>query len=371
MNDAPTNYSAEPEDDTELDVMQSSRSMLKVLKQTSLSLVKAAGGFTLTHRSGWRRKRLLILAYHGVSIDDEHRWNPSLFMHSDYFAARLQLIKNLGCTVLPLGVALRRMYAGDLPHRSVALTFDDGGYEFYRVAYPLIKEFDLPVTLYLTTYYSHYNRPVFHVMCPYLLWKGRQRVLALANLTGGDETFTLSNERARAAALRALLIFARAHDLTAEEKDDLNERLARQLHVDYERLLEQRILHLVSPAEARQLAAEGVDVQLHTHRHRTPAERSRFVREIEDNRRSIREITGSDSSLTHFCYPNGFHGPAFFPWLKEMGIESAATCDAALASRSSNPLLLPRLVDSSLLSPVEFESWVTGVADFLPQRARA
>jgi hypothetical protein len=95
------------------------------------------------------------------------------------------------------------------------------------------------------------------------------------------------------------------------------------------------------------------------------------VREIEDNRRSIREITGSDSSLTHFCYPNGFHGPAFFPWLKEMGIESAATCDVALASRSSNPLLLPRLVDSSLLSPVEFESWVTGVADFLPQRARA
>jgi hypothetical protein len=252
----------------------------------------------------------------------------------------------------------------------VCLTFDDGGYEFYKRAHPLIKEFDLPVTLYLTTYYSYYNRPVFNVMCSYLLWKGRRRPLALANLTGGDETFTLTNEKERAAAFKAFLAFAGAHRLNADEKDDLLTRLARLLHVDYERLLDQRLLHLVSPAEVRQLAAEGMDLQLHGHRHRTPKERSRFVREIEDNRNSIRDMTGSESSLTHFCYPQGLHQPAFLPWLKELGIESATTCDAALASPSSHPLLLPRLIDGSHLTPVEFESWVTGLAEFLPKRRR-
>jgi hypothetical protein len=70
----------------------------------------------------------------------------------------------------------------------------------------------------------------------------------------------------------------------------------------------------------------------------------------------------------HFCYPSGVYEPAFFPWLTELGVRSATTCDTGIASPETEPLLLPRLIDTSNLSPVEFEGWVTGVSAFLPLR---
>ena len=55
------------------------------------------------------------------------------------------------------------------------LTFDDGLCDFFSVAFPIVESFGYPVTLYLTTYYVEYNRPVFDPMCSYLLWKGRDQ----------------------------------------------------------------------------------------------------------------------------------------------------------------------------------------------------
>ena len=73
-------------------------------------------------------------------------------------------------------------------------------------------------------------------------------------------------------------------------------------------------------------------------------------------------------STAHFCYPSGVLNPAFPPWLREAGIASATTCELGLASPSSDPLLLPRLIDVSGLSPLEFEGWVTGISSLLPRR---
>lgn len=343
--------------------------MLKQIKQAMLTTARAAGVFSLVQNSKWRRERLLVLAYHGIAIDDEYQWNPALFMRQDYFRARLLIIKKLGYVVLPLTEALDRLYAGNLPPRSLALTFDDGNYDFYKCAYPVLKEFGFPTTLYLTTFYSYYNRPVFDVMISYLLWKGRAATLDLKELTGRDDMFDLRHDAARAGAWAELQDFAVRNNLSAAEKDHLSAGLAEQLHINYDELLQKRLLHIMTPEEVRQLAAAGVDIQLHTHRHCLPSKHALFAREIEDNRTSIQAIT--NSRPTHFCYPNGIYDVKLIPWLKELGVASATTCDPDIATRNSERLLLPRLVDSSRLSTVEFEGWLTGVAAVLPQRARA
>ena len=308
----------------------------------------------------------MILAYHGISLEDEHLWDYTQFMPAELFRARMQLIKNSGCTVLPLGEALKRLYASDLPDKSVAITFDDGTYDFYRQAHPILQEFGFPATLYLTTFYSRYNKPVFDVMCSYLLWKGRSRTLDLKTITGNELRIDLSSEVSRNAALKEIQRSASERKFSAAEKDALAAALAKQLNVDYDALLGYRILQLVNPEEVKKLAADGVEVQLHTHRHRTPLNRELFLREIEDNRQSIQEMTGTMPS--HFCYPSGVYGDRFLPWLREAGIESATTCELGLASANSNPLLLPRLLDVSSLSSVEFIGWLSGVSAALPQR---
>jgi peptidoglycan/xylan/chitin deacetylase (PgdA/CDA1 family) len=334
--------------------------MLKKFKQAALQSLKTTGVSTLVHNSRWRRQRLLILAYHGISLSDEHIWNGSQFISADTFRSRLQLLKKSKCAVLPLDQALERLYASDLPDRAVAITFDDGTSDFARKAFPLLKEFDLPATLYLTTFYTNYQRPVFDLMCSYLLWKGRNATLDLKKFTGHDLRTELIHNDAREAALSQIHLFAREHKLSADEKDALAASLAAELGVDYAELLEQRVMHNLSVEEVRQLARDGVDIELHTHRHRTPMDRQLFLRELEDNRKAIQEMTGRRAS--HFCYPTGRYDLAFLPWLREMGVKSATTCESGFASLSSDQLLLPRFLDSQSLSSIEFESWLTGVS---------
>jgi len=343
--------------------------MLKHLKRAALRAAQSAGVFRLAAGSGWRRRRLLILCYHGISIDDEHEWNSSIFITPSRFEARLRLLRDARCAVLPLAQALDGLHAGELPDRAVAITFDDGFFDFFCQACPLLRRYELPATVYLTTYYCDYNRPVFDVACSYLLWKGRGAVVETDGLLGPRRRLDLTTGQGRASATSAVKDFARQNRLSAEEKDQLAERLAGRLGVDYQRLLGERILHLMTPQEVARLAEAGVDVQLHTHRHRTPLDRALFHREIQDNRRRILEMTGARAD--HFCYPSGFHRPEFLPWLAEQNVTSATTCQPGLATPSSHRLLLPRLVDHSQLSQVEFEGWLAGVAAVLPRRTPA
>src|ERR1700730_18629654 len=205
--------------------------MLKKFKQAALKSLKSAGVSTLVHNSRWRRQRLLILAYHGISLSDEHLWNGSQFISADILRARLEMLRKSNCVVLPLGEAVERLYANDLPDRAVAITFDDGTSDFYRRAFPLLKEYEFPVTLYLTTFYTYYQRPVFDVMCSYLLWKGRRNVLDLRKFTGQDRTTHLRQLDAREAALAQIRDFARRQKLSADEKDSLAASLAAHLNV--------------------------------------------------------------------------------------------------------------------------------------------
>ncbi len=340
--------------------------MLKKLKQVTLQSLKSTGVSALIHDSRWRRQRLLILAYHGISMNDEHEWNGSQYISPETLRGRMQQLQRSRCAVLPLGEAVERLYRNDLPDRAVALTFDDGFADFYHRAFPIISDFGFPVTLYLTTFYSYYNRPVFDVMCSYLLWRGRNQTLKAKEFSGEDARVNLATNDAREAVLKQIREFAAQQKLSAEEKDARAAALASHLGVDYDELLAHRVIHNVTPAEARGLSKRGVDVQLHTHRHRTPLDRNLFEREIEDNRRCIREITGKDP--IHFCYPSGVYARRFLPWLADAGIKSATTCEVGFASRASHPLLLPRFLDNNTMASIEFESWLTGVSLALPRR---
>jgi hypothetical protein len=110
---------------------------------------------------------------------------------------------------------VERLYAGTLPKRAVTITFDDGMRDFHQLAYPLLHEFGYPVTVYLTTYYSEFNRPVFDVMCSYLLWKARGRRLEWPEVI--DHPVTL-DDAGRDVADRRIKIFARRQDLSGRQK---------------------------------------------------------------------------------------------------------------------------------------------------------
>lgn len=343
--------------------------MLRKTRVALLHVLRASGVFELVANSHWRQQRLLILCYHGVSLEDEHLWRPFLYVHPEKLEQRFASLRKGNFAVLPLGEALERLRSGTLPQRSVAITFDDGTYDFYRQAYPLLKQYGLPATVYQTTYYTPLQLPVFNIICSYMLWKRRHEVIADGSSIGAPGPVDPRTEEGRMSIVRRLLEFTERENKTGVQKDEVAAQLARLLGIDYEALKRKRILQLMNTTELQEIAKNGIDLQLHTHRHRTPDDEALFRREIQDNRAIVERF--ATAPPVHFCYPSGIYLKSFLPWLRKENVVSATTCDAGLAEPRSEWLLLPRYVDHQRRKQVEFESWTSGVGDMLAFRRKA
>src|SRR5215470_11294632 len=119
--------------------------MLRWAKRGLLYLAGTTGVSRLLSGSAWRRRRLLILCYHGVSMYDEHE-RGNLYMSPDVFRRRMELVALARCNVLRLPEAVQRLQNGTLPDRAVVITFDDGFHDFSRVAFSILESFGYPVT---------------------------------------------------------------------------------------------------------------------------------------------------------------------------------------------------------------------------------
>jgi peptidoglycan/xylan/chitin deacetylase (PgdA/CDA1 family) len=340
--------------------------MLRTIRRAILRALSASGVSRLFADSQWRQQRLLILCYHGVSQDDEHLWRPNLYMQPAVLRRRLEILQRGRYNVLNLGKALEQLRAGELPPSSVVITFDDGMCDFYRQACPLLQSSGFPVTVYQTTYYSHYQRPVFNLICSYMLWKRRGIVFDTGADLGLKQPLDLRSDSNRLGIMLQLMRGAETDHLNGEDRDALAARLASALQIDYQELLRKRLLHVMSAQEISELAVAGVDFQLHAHRHRTPMDEASFRKEIRENRQRLESTTRSNA--VHFCYPNGEYHPQFLPWLEAEGVVSATTCNPGLATKRFHPLLLPRFVDTSVRSATEFEGWLAGVGPWLAFR---
>ncbi len=316
--------------------------------------------------SEWRRRRLLILCYHGVSTSDEHEWNGELYVPPTHLRQRLRYLREHHYNVLPVANACEKLTEGTLPPRSVAITFDDGARDFASTALPILREFNVPATVYLTTYYADVRLPVFDVVLPYVLWRGRHVRVDLNSFCERNEPLWAQTPSERANATRVLHAFAADRGLDAIGKNSLVAHVAAHVGVEYGEVVASGVFQIMAPNEIRALPADLVDVQLHTHRHRTPRNRELFMRELRDNASRIRELRDAER-LDHFCYPGGDYDGAFLGWLREAGVEYATTTLPGLASADHNPLLLPRLIDTAARSELAFEAWASGLAELFPK----
>jgi peptidoglycan/xylan/chitin deacetylase (PgdA/CDA1 family) len=304
-----------------------------------------------------------------VSHFDEHEWNPELFLSADALRARFQLIRDGGYNVIPLREAAAKLQAGTLPPRSVALTFDDGTHDFFATVVPLLQEFGYPATVYVTTYYAEKQTPVFSQACRYLLWCSRNERIPANGLSDSVKEFDLRSPASRDAAVSALEAHLASRAGGVGREVEILAEVARRVGVDFDAFLAERRQQIMTPSEIRALPRDLVEVQLHTHRHRVPLRKESFLRELADNKAALASWRATET-LDGFCYPSGVTDDRFLPWLRELNVGTAVTCVPGLAMASTNPLLLPRVVDSSGMTRIEFEGWLTGFGSLIPRMPR-
>lgn len=90
----------------------------------------------------------VITIYHHVATDTP----PSTSISPADFRKHLDYLRDNGFSVIALDVMLDAITSGSqLPDKAVAITFDDGYSSIYDTAFPMLKEYDFPFTLFLST----------------------------------------------------------------------------------------------------------------------------------------------------------------------------------------------------------------------------
>ena len=92
-----------------------------------------------------------ILMYHEIATPAETK--SHLAVSPDQFATQLQYLRDAGYQTLTFTDAAAALAAGrgQLPARSVVLTFDDGYADFHSQALPLLEKFGFTATVFVTT----------------------------------------------------------------------------------------------------------------------------------------------------------------------------------------------------------------------------
>ena len=338
-------------------------SVRRKVKILFLQFVKLLGGFELARQL--TRDRLRILAYHGVALTDEYRFNPLLFIKPETFKKRMEYLQNRGFKIIPLSCVTKFLQNELLPQDGVVITFDDGWYLVREQLLPILKNLCFPFTIYVTTYYVDSGYPVFNVLVRYLIWKTPKNTVDLPFLKNGmdGQLFEL-NRREQKNELLCLVLEYIENLSTPEDRLKCVATLADKLGFDSRSVLRNPVFRLISWEDIKTILQEGGDVQLHTHRHHFPiSDPEGMAKEIVDNQRALESMVSVRP--VHFCYPSGLFSPACYSLLEALGVETAVTCEAGLVGHHSVKYALPRFLDGENISWLEFEAEMMGVLEIM------
>lgn len=95
------------------------------------------------------RPGVLILLYHRVA---ELPSDPYLLnVTPQHFAEHLEVLRQQGCRLMHLQQLIQALQDGNLPHRGVVVTFDDGCVDNLYNAKPLLERYEIPATVFVTS----------------------------------------------------------------------------------------------------------------------------------------------------------------------------------------------------------------------------
>lgn len=268
-------------------------------------------------------RRGLILVYHRVASLDSDPWGTSV--REENFAAQLRVIKERAHPV-PLKTMVNARRDTDLPERPVSITFDDGYLDNLRVAAPLLEQFAIPATMFLTTGYFSAQREYWWDELDRLVLGPGERPEMLAVEHRG-RTYRWKCERCTSCSSATVSdplwraweapmsprqgLYQTLYDflvnLALEEKHAILDQVRKWAGMGGDLRAGYRT---VSEAEARELASNRfIEIGAHTITHPVlaslPASEQRH--EIASSKAALERLTGT--SLTSFAYPYGkrFH----------------------------------------------------------------
>jgi peptidoglycan/xylan/chitin deacetylase (PgdA/CDA1 family) len=305
---------------------------LILIKVAALNLMRASGVFDLMRLVS--RKRALILTYHRFGADGEEGKTPARV-----FADQLEYLTT-HYRVVPLAQIVESIAGGEgLPPGLAAITIDDGYHDAYEIAYPLLRRYGAPASLYVVTEFSDRRAWIWTDKARYLTRQAARQWLT-AKINGSELWLELNSEGSRRDASEHInSILKRLPD---EVKEEALGRLARAVEVALPDTPPEEFAP-VTWDQAREMEANGIEIGSHTLTHPilTNIGDERLQRELRDSRLRLEEVLGH--RVEQFCYPNGDNDERVQCEVARAGYRVAVTCVSGLNKRGDDPLTLRRI----------------------------
>jgi peptidoglycan/xylan/chitin deacetylase (PgdA/CDA1 family) len=302
------------------------------MKQAVLNMMLFAGAFDLFRLAN--RAKALILTYHRFSESDESEATSARAFAGQlaYLVAHYRLV--------PLSFIAERLASGlDLPARVAAITIDDGYCDAYQIAFPLLRRYRAPATIFVVADFVARRTWLWPDKLRYVTWHTREPEL---EATTGDGTLRLALGD-RASRLEAAgRVNAMLKTLPNEAKDAALDCLAARLGVRLPDLPPEQFSS-VTWDELREMNAAGLEVGSHTLTHPilTQVSEEQLQREVRESRLQLEARLGQKVDL--FCYPNGDYNARVQREVARAGYRCAVTTEYGLNERGSYPLTLRRI----------------------------
>ncbi|MET0012473.1 MAG: polysaccharide deacetylase family protein [Sedimenticola sp.] len=282
----------------------------------------------MTNPSG--KQLLSILIYHRVltEFDPLRPGEPTALEFS-------WQMENLSRYFNPMGLAdaIRLLKEGKLPKRAICVTFDDGYADNEAIALPILKNWNIPATVFVATEFLNDGR----------MWNDTV-IESFRNLSGNVDlssldlgSFNIQSDRDRIQAINSILpkikyLQIEERTRTVEFIGSLVKKLPNNLMLTSDQVIN--------------LHNNGIEIGGHTASHpilqNLDITSSRI--EIEKGKIALEKLIRQP--VRFFAYPNGIVGKDFglehSQLVKELGFEVAVSTQVGVSMKTSNHYLLPR-----------------------------
>jgi len=275
--------------------------------------------------------RLSILIYHSVheTADIMRPFDPT----KNEFTWQMEILSR-HFNPMSLENALELLSEGKLPQKTVCVTFDDGYADNESIALPILKKFDIPATVFVSTAYMNggcmWNDLVIESLRSY-----RESWIDLTDIGLGQRRLDSASDKVK---LAGEIIYKLKHQSPLKRNSvaaNLQERAG--LTQPDLMLTDNQLLNLV---------ANGVEIGGHTHSHPilSVINEGEARLEIERNKVELEKITKHE--VRFFAYPNGNPGVDFTARdkqiVKDAGYKAAVSTRVGVSGKVTDVWELPR-----------------------------
>ncbi len=226
-----------------------------------------------------------------------------------------------------------------IPKYSVVLTFDDGYMNNYTLAYPILKKYDVPVSIFLTADFINRDSWIWVNTLEYIISQTKIDSLKINIPNNGESYFRLLNRTDKSKAYKILKnLLKNLHPselikLLLQIQQDLKVKIDPQNAINY-RMLDYSTIKKMSP--------QYVEFGSHTLTHPilTKLTRTESIHEIRDSKTALENKI--NKKIRFFCYPNGDYNNEIVE-ITSKYYDAALSTDSNFVDRKSNIFTLNRV----------------------------